>query len=65
MQTAMDSARSMEPPPHAAETVARLAELGAGALWVVYHDHAGLGRAKAVPSGRFDAIWGGLRGLNP
>jgi hypothetical protein len=32
MQTAMDSARSTEPRPHAAETVARLAELGADAL---------------------------------
>ena len=56
MQTAMQSARSTEPPPHAAETVARLAELGADALWVVYHDYAGLGRAKAVPKDRFEEV---------
>jgi len=31
----------------------RLRALGASALWVVYHDYAGLGRAKAVPKGRF------------
>ncbi len=46
----------MEPSPHAAETVARLAELDADALWVVYHDYAGLGRAKAVPKGRFEEV---------
>lgn len=31
----------------------RLERLGASALWVVYHDYAGLGRAKAVPRARF------------
>lgn len=34
-------------------TLARLDELRADALWVVYHDYAGLGRAKAVPRARF------------
>jgi glutamine synthetase len=46
----------MQPGTHAAETVARLAELDADALWVVYHDYAGLGRAKAVPRGRFEQV---------
>jgi glutamine synthetase len=46
----------MDPSAHAAETVARLAELDADALWVVYHDYAGLGRAKAVPKGRFEEV---------
>ncbi len=37
----------------AGQTLARLDELEADALWVVYHDYAGLGRAKAVPRGRY------------
>jgi glutamine synthetase len=37
----------------AVETLSRLDELGADALWVVYHDLSGIGRAKAVPAGRF------------
>ena len=53
MQTAMDPARSVDPQERAAATVARLTGLGADTLWVVYHDYAGLGRAKAVPRGRF------------
>lgn len=36
--------------------VARLDELGAETLWVVYHDFAGLGRAKAVPRRRFAEV---------
>jgi glutamine synthetase len=56
MQTATGISRTIELPQHAAQTVARLAELGAEALWVVYHDYAGLGRAKAVPRGRFDEV---------
>ncbi len=56
MQTAMESARSIDSPRQAADTVARLAGLGADALWVVYHDYAGLGRAKAVPKGRFEEV---------
>jgi glutamine synthetase len=39
--------------PAASQTLALLDELGADALWVVYHDLSGLGRAKAVPAGRF------------
>ncbi len=56
MQTAMDPARSVDPQERAAATVARLTGLGADALWVVYHDYAGLGRAKAVPQGRFEDV---------
>ena len=37
----------------AAATTARLAALDADVLWVVYHDYAGLGRAKSVPRPRF------------
>jgi glutamine synthetase len=40
----------------AALTLERLSELGVDALWVVYHDYAGLGRAKAVPAGRFEEV---------
>lgn len=43
----------VDPRSGAAATTARLAALDATALWVVYHDYAGLGRAKAVPQGRF------------
>lgn len=39
-----------------AETLALLDDLGADALWVVYHDLSGLGRAKAVPAGRFGEV---------
>jgi glutamine synthetase len=46
----------MEAPARAAATLARLAELDVDALWVVYHDYAGLGRAKAVPRGRFEEV---------
>lgn len=44
----------------AGQTLARLDELGVDALWVVYHDYAGLGRAKAVPRRRYRdaAEWG-------
>ena len=56
MQTAMAFAQSRDLHDMAAATTARLTELGADALWVVYHDYAGLGRAKAVPRGRFDAV---------
>ncbi len=45
-----------EAPDRAAATLARLAELDVDALWVVYHDYAGLGRAKAVPRGRFEEV---------
>jgi glutamine synthetase len=40
----------------AAGTLERLSELDVDALWVVYHDYAGLGRAKAVPRGRFEDV---------
>lgn len=40
----------------AAVTTARLAALDATVLWVVYHDYAGLGRAKAVPGPRFAEV---------
>jgi glutamine synthetase len=40
----------------AAATLERLSELDVDALWVVYHDYAGLGRAKAVPRGRFEEV---------
>ncbi len=56
MQTAMDLVRSIDEQERAAATVARLTALGADALWVVYHDYAGLGRAKAVPRGRFEDV---------
>jgi len=56
MQTAMGSAPSRDLRVIAAATRARLTELGVDALWVVYHDYAGLGRAKAVPRGRFDEV---------
>jgi glutamine synthetase len=46
----------MERPDAAAATLARLSELEADALWVVYHDYAGLGRAKAVPRPRFEEV---------
>jgi glutamine synthetase len=41
-----------------AATLERLSELDVDALWVVYHDYAGLGRAKAVPRGRFEEVAG-------
>ncbi len=56
MQTAMGTALIRDRPDRAAATAARLTELGADVLWVVYHDYAGLGRAKAVPRGRFDDV---------
>ena len=56
MQTAMAFAQSRDLHDMAAATAVRLTELGADALWVVYHDYAGLGRAKAVPTGRFDEV---------
>lgn len=41
--------------------VARLDELGADFLWIVYHDYAGLGRAKAVTRDRLaDAVQRGV-----
>jgi glutamine synthetase len=40
----------------ATATLERLTELDVDALWVVYHDYAGLGRAKAVPVGRFEEV---------
>lgn len=39
-----------------AATAARLADIGADVLWVVYHDYAGLGRAKAIPQARFAEV---------
>lgn len=39
-----------------AATLARLDDLHADRLWVVYHDYAGLGRAKAVPRARFAEV---------
>jgi glutamine synthetase len=57
MQTATGSVRSTDPQHRAgADTLARLRGLDADALWVVYHDYAGLGRAKAVPRARFDEV---------
>ena len=44
------------PADTAATTLERLTELDVDALWVVYHDFAGLGRAKAVPRGRFEDV---------
>jgi glutamine synthetase len=37
-------------------TIERLAQLDVDALWVVYHDYSGLGRAKAVPRARFEEV---------
>jgi glutamine synthetase len=37
-------------------TIERLARLDVDALWVVYHDYSGLGRAKAVPRVRFEEV---------
>jgi len=45
-----------QPPADAAATLDRLSELDVDALWVVYHDYAGLGRAKAVPRARFEEV---------
>lgn len=42
--------------PDSTETLALLDELGADTLWIVYHDLAGMGRAKAVPAGRFGDV---------
>jgi glutamine synthetase len=47
---------SLAAPDAAATTLERLSELDVDALWVVYHDYAGLGRAKAVPAGRFEEV---------
>ena len=58
MQTATGFARMAEARDGAAETLARLRGLDVEALWVVYHDYAGLGRAKAVPRGRFEEVAG-------
>ena len=38
------------------DTGTRLAALDVDALWVVYHDYSGLGRAKAVPRARFEEV---------
>ena len=38
------------------ETAGRISELDVDALWVVYHDYSGLGRAKAVPRARFEEV---------
>ncbi len=51
--------RTADPARIAAETADRLAELEATALWVVYHDYSGLGRAKAVPPDRFAEVAAG------
>lgn len=57
MQTAMGSVQSTEAQHRAgADAVARLRGLDAQALWVVYHDYSGLGRAKAVPRARFEEV---------
>jgi glutamine synthetase len=56
MQTATGSARLVKARDGAADTLARIRDLDAEALWVVYHDYAGLGRAKAVPRGRFEEV---------
>ncbi len=56
MQTATGSLHSVDSQRSAASTLTRLTELGVDALWVVYHDYAGLGRAKAVPRGRFQEV---------
>jgi glutamine synthetase len=54
----MESERTsaFDPRLIAAETMSRLNGLDADALWVVYHDYSGLGRAKAVPRGRFGEV---------
>jgi glutamine synthetase len=46
----------MEPRDAAAATLGRLTMLDVDVLWVVYHDYAGLGRAKAVPRARFEEV---------
>ena len=60
MQRATENGALMETLTEATDTSAatleRLAELDVDALWVVYHDYAGLGRAKAVPRGRFEYV---------
>jgi glutamine synthetase len=60
MQRATDNGllmRTVTPPTaDPAATLERLSELDVDALWVVYHDYAGLGRAKAVPRSRFDEV---------
>jgi hypothetical protein len=57
MQTATGSVRSNDAQHRpGADTLARLRGLDAEALWVVYHDYAGLGRAKAVPPARFEEV---------
>ena len=57
MQTATGSVRSNDAQHRAgADALARLRGLDADALWVVYHDYAGLGRAKAVPRARFEEV---------
>jgi glutamine synthetase len=56
MQTATGSARIAEARDGATDTLARLSAHDVDALWVVYHDYAGLGRAKAVPRGRFEEV---------
>jgi glutamine synthetase len=48
-----------QPSAEAAATLERLSELDVDALWVVYHDYAGLGRAKAVPRARFEEVASG------
>ena len=56
MQTATGFARMAEGRNGAPRTFARLRELDVDALWIVYHDYAGLGLAKAVPRGRFEEV---------
>lgn len=56
MQVATGSPRTSEARDSAADTLARLRGMDAQALWVVYHDYAGLGKAKAVPRGRFEEV---------
>ena len=57
MQTATGNARSNDAQHRAgADTLAHLRGLDADALWVVYHDYAGLAKAKAVPRARFEEV---------
>ncbi|HSL77797.1 MAG TPA: hypothetical protein VK867_12700, partial [Candidatus Limnocylindrales bacterium] len=56
MQTATGSRRTIAARDSAADTLAQLRGMDADALWVVYHDYAGLGKAKAVPPGRFEEV---------
>lgn len=56
MQTATGNLRMIEPRDAAAATLGRLTMLDVDVLWVVYHDYAGLGRAKAVPRARFEDV---------